>query len=895
MDMEKVNMEENNIPKVYDPKSFEKKWYGFWEENKLFHAVVDEEKQPYSIVIPPPNVTGQLHMGHALDNTLQDILIRWRRMQGYNTLWMPGCDHAGIATQAKVEGALREEGTNRYELGREKFLERVWQWKEKFGSRIMSQLRSLGSSLDWDRERFTMDEGCSRAVREVFVSLYEKGLIYQGTRITNWCPDCNTAISDIEVEHETEAGHLWHIRYQVKGEDRYVEVATTRPETMFGDTGVAVNPADERYTELVGKTLILPVVNREIPLFADEYVDSAFGTGAVKVTPAHDPNDYEMGLRHNLEQIKVISNTGKMTEGAGKYEGMDRYECRKALVKELQEIGALVSIEDHEHAVGHCSRCHSTIEPMISTQWFVKMESLAKPAAEAVKNGDIKFVPERFTKIYCNWLDNIRDWCISRQLWWGHRIPAWYCDDCGETIVSRTDVEVCPKCGGKHLRQDEDVLDTWFSSGLWPFETMGWPDETPELKQFYPTSTLVTGYDIIFFWVARMVMMGLEFGKDIPFKTVYIHGLVRDEQGRKMSKSLGNGIDPVEVIDQYGADTLRFMLITGNTPGNDMRFINDRVVATRNFANKLWNASRFMLMNLEGFDKGFVPEEADYTLADKWILSRFAKTAQGVTANLEKFELGEAGRLIYEFIWNEFCDWYIELAKARLYDKENIRPRQTAQYVLGYVLERTLRLLHPFMPFITEEIWQHIPHDGISIMVAEWPGNDEAGLAGLVNDDDEAAMNAIMESIKTIRALRLEVNAAPGKKSEVILNFTDEKLREVFAANEGYLTVLAAAEPVTMLAAGAEKPENAMTGVVNGVEIYLPLKGLIDVEKETARLNKELATLDKEISRLEKKLGNQGFLAKAPAEVVAGEQDKLKGYQEKQNAVKERLAYLQNI
>ncbi|MBR0329955.1 MAG: valine--tRNA ligase [Selenomonadaceae bacterium] len=888
-------MEENNIPKVYDPKSFEKKWYGFWEENKLFHAVVDEEKQPYSIVIPPPNVTGQLHMGHALDNTLQDILIRWRRMQGYNTLWMPGCDHAGIATQAKVEGALREEGTNRYELGREKFLERVWQWKEKFGSRIMSQLRSLGSSLDWDRERFTMDEGCSRAVREVFVSLYEKGLIYQGTRITNWCPDCNTAISDIEVEHETEAGHLWHIRYQVKGEDKYVEVATTRPETMFGDTGVAVNPADERYTDLVGKTLILPVVNREIPLFADEYVDSAFGTGAVKVTPAHDPNDYEMGLRHNLEQIKVISNTGKMTEGAGKYEGMDRYECRKALVKELQEIGALVSIEDHEHAVGHCSRCHSTIEPMISTQWFVKMESLAKPAAEAVKNGDIKFVPERFTKIYCNWLDNIRDWCISRQLWWGHRIPAWYCDDCGETIVSRTDVEVCPKCGGRHLRQDEDVLDTWFSSGLWPFETMGWPDETPELKQFYPTSTLVTGYDIIFFWVARMVMMGLEFGKDIPFKTVYIHGLVRDEQGRKMSKSLGNGIDPVEVIDQYGADTLRFMLITGNTPGNDMRFINDRVVATRNFANKLWNASRFMLMNLEGFDKGFVPEEGDYTLADKWILSRFAKTAQGVTANLEKFELGEAGRLIYEFIWNEFCDWYIELAKARLYDKENIRPRQTAQYVLGYVLERTLRLLHPFMPFITEEIWQHIPHDGISIMVSEWPGNDEAGLAKLVNDGDEAAMTAIMESIKTIRALRLEVNAAPGKKSEVILNFTDEKLREVFAANEGYLTVLAAAEPVTMLAAGAEKPENAMTGVVNGVEIYLPLKGLIDVEKETARLNKEMATLDKEISRLEKKLGNQGFLAKAPAEVVAGEQEKLKGYQEKQNAVKERLAYLQNI
>ena len=888
-------MEENNIPKVYDPKSFEKKWYGFWEENKLFHAVVEEEKEPYSIVIPPPNVTGQLHMGHALDNTLQDILIRWRRMQGYNTLWMPGCDHAGIATQAKVESALRAEGTNRYELGREKFLERVWDWKEKFGSRIMSQLRSLGSSLDWDRERFTMDEGCSKAVREVFVSLYEKGLIYQGTRITNWCPDCNTAISDIEVEHETEAGHLWHIRYQIKGEDKYVEVATTRPETMFGDTGVAVNPADERYTELVGKTLILPVVNREIPLFADEYVDSAFGTGAVKVTPAHDPNDYEMGLRHNLEQIKVISNTGKMTEGAGKYEGMDRYECRKALVKELQEIGALVSVEDHEHAVGHCSRCHSTIEPMISTQWFVKMDSLAKPAVEAVKTGKIKFVPERFTKIYCNWLDNIRDWCISRQLWWGHRIPAWYCDDCGETTVSRTDIDVCPKCGSKHLRQDEDVLDTWFSSGLWPFETMGWPEQTPELKQFYPTSTLVTGYDIIFFWVARMVMMGLEFGKDIPFKTVYIHGLVRDEQGRKMSKSLGNGIDPVEVIDQYGADTLRFMLITGNTPGNDMRFINDRVVATRNFANKLWNASRFMLMNLEGFDKSFVPSEEDYTLADKWIMSRYAKTAQGVTANLEKFELGEAGRLIYEFIWNEFCDWYIELAKARLYDKENLRPRQTAQYVLGYVLEGTLRLLHPFMPFITEEIWQHIPHDGISIMVSQWPGNDEKALSQLINDGDEAAMTAIMESIKTIRALRLEVNAAPGKKSEVILNFTDESLRQVFADNEGYLTVLAAAEPVTMLAAGSDKPENAMAGVVNGVEIYLPLKGLIDVDKEVARLNKEMATLEKEVSRLEKKLGNQGFLAKAPAEVVAGEQEKLKGYQEKQAAVKERLSYLATL
>ena len=888
-------MEENNIPKVYDPKSFEKKWYGYWEENKLFHAVVDEEKEPYSIVIPPPNVTGQLHMGHALDNTLQDILIRWHRMQGYNTLWMPGCDHAGIATQAKVEGALREEGTNRYELGREKFLERVWQWKEKFGSRIMSQLRSLGSSLDWDRERFTMDEGCSKAVREVFVSLYEKGLIYQGTRITNWCPDCNTAISDIEVEHETEQGHLWHIRYQVEGEpDKYVEVATTRPETMFGDTGVAVHPDDERYRDLVGKNVILPVVNRVIPLFDDEYVDSAFGTGAVKVTPAHDPNDYEMGLRHNLEQVKVLSNTGKMLEGAGKYEGMDRYECRKALVKELEKIGALVSVEDHEHAVGHCSRCHSTIEPMISTQWFVKMDTLAKPAADAVRDGRIKFVPERFTKIYCQWLDNIRDWCISRQLWWGHRIPAWYCDDCGETTVSRDDICQCPKCGSKNVRQDEDVLDTWFSSGLWPFETMGWPEETAELKHFYPTATLVTGYDIIFFWVARMVMMGLEFGKDIPFKTVYIHGLVRDSQGRKMSKSLGNGIDPLEMIEEYGADSLRFMLITGNTPGNDMRFYNERVESARNFANKLWNASRFMLMNLEGFDKSFVPAAEDYTMADKWILSRFAKTAQGVTENLEKYELGEAGRLIYEFIWSEFCDWYIELSKARLYDKENVKPRQTAQYVLGYVLERTLRLLHPFMPFITEEIWQHIPHEGKSIMVSQWPAEDKT-IADLIDEASESSMTTIMETIKTIRALRLEVNAAPSKKSEVVLNFTDESLRQVFADNEGYLTVLASAEPVTHMAAGAEKPENAMAGVVNGVEIFLPLKDLIDVEKETARLNGEMAKLEKEISRLDKKLSNQGFLAKAPADVVAGEKEKLAGYQEKMDAVKARLEDLAAI
>lgn len=882
-----------NIPKVYDPQSFEKKWYQYWEDHKLFHAEVDKTKTPFSIVMPPPNVTGQLHMGHAMDNTLQDILIRFRRMQGYNTLWMPGCDHAGIATQAKVDAALREEGISRYDIGRDAFLERAWAWKEKYGNRIKYQIRTLGSSCDWDRERFTMDEGCSHAVREVFVQLYKKGLIYQGKRITNWCPHCNTALSDIEVEHKTEAGHLYHIKYQVEGEDKYVEIATTRPETMFGDTGVAVHPEDERYTDLIGKTLILPIVGRRIPLFADSYVDPKFGTGAVKVTPAHDPNDFDMGARHNLEQIIVINNDGSMAENTGKYAGMDRYECRKQLVADLKEAGYLLSIEDHEHAVGHCSRCDATVEPLVSKQWFVKMESLAKPAVEAVKSGKIKFVPERFSKIYCNWLENIRDWCISRQLWWGHRIPAWYCDDCGETVVENKDIDTCPHCNGHHLHQDEDVLDTWFSSGLWPFETMGWPEDTEELKQFYPTSVLVTGYDIIFFWVARMVMLGMEFGKDIPFKYVFIHGLVRDSQGRKMSKSLGNGIDPVEVIEKYGADTLRFMLITGNTPGNDMRFYWERVESARNFANKLWNASRFMLMNLEGFDAAFIPEESDYTLADKWILSRYAKTAISITENLEKFELGEAGRSLYDFIWNEFCDWYIELSKARLYakDAESERQRKVAQYVLNYVLEHTLRLLHPFMPFITEEIWQHIPHEGESVMTAAWPVGEETK----IDDASEQQMTAIMESIKSIRNMRAEVNAAPSKKTEVILHFSDEALQDVFAANENYFKALASAEKVTILPQDAAKPENAMTAVTNGVEIYLPLAGLIDIEKETARLNKELTTLDKEVSRLDKKLSNQGFLAKAPADIVEKEKEKLKGYEEQREAVKQRLAYLATL
>ena len=880
-----------NIPKTYDPQSFERKWYAYWEEHNLFHDAADESREPYSVVIPPPNVTGQLHMGHALDETLQDILVRYQRMRGKNVVWIPGCDHAGIATQAKVEESLRAEGTNRFALGREKFLARVWDWKQQYGDRIMYQLRMLGASCDWERERFTMDEGCSRAVREVFVSLYEQGLIYQGTRITNWCPHCTTAISDIEVEHETEEGHLWHLRYRIEGMDDYVEIATTRPETMFGDTGVAVHPDDERYKHLVGKTLILPVVERRIPLFADAYVDPAFGTGAVKVTPAHDPNDFEMGLRHNLEQVVVINADGTMGEGAGKYKGLDRYECRKQLVQELAEIGALVCTEKHEHAVGHCSRCKTTIEPLVSKQWFVRMEDLAKPAIAAVKDGRIRFVPERFTKIYENWLENIRDWCISRQLWWGHRIPAWHCEDCGETSVSRTDITACMHCGSTHIHQDEDVLDTWFSSGLWPFETLGWPEDTKDLRHFYPTATLVTGYDIIFFWVARMVMMGLRFGGDVPFRDVFIHGLVRDSEGRKMSKSLGNGIDPVEVIEKYGADTLRFMLITGNTPGNDMRFYWERVEAARNFANKIWNASRYMLMNLEGADDTFVPEESDYTLADRWILTRSAETARAVTANLENYELGEAGRAIYEFLWSEFCDWYIELTKARLYDKENVRAKNTALYVLRTVLERTMRLLHPFMPFLTEEIWQKLPHEGHSIMRAPWPEVDEKE----IDAEAEAAMTAIMEVIKVTRNLRAELGTPPGKKSALLLRVRDAALGDVFAAHTDYFHALASASEVTFLAEDAPDPENVVTGALAGAAVYLPLAGLIDVEKETARLTKERDNLEKEIARLSGKLANAGFTSKAPAAVVAAEREKLAGYEEKIGLIRSRLADLAKL
>lgn len=882
--------EEHNIPKVYDPASVEKKWYEFWEKNRYFHAEPEPGKKPFSIVIPPPNITGKLHMGHALDNTLQDILIRWHRMMGDNTLWMPGYDHAGLATQIKVEEVLKkEEGKTRFDLGREEFVKRVWAWKEEYGDRIINQLKCLGISCDWERKRFTMDEGCSRAVRETFVSLFEKGLIYKGTRITNWCVNCHTALSDIEVEHEDTPGHLWYVRYPVVGEeDTYLTIATTRPETIPGDTAVAVNPEDERYAKLIGKTLRLPILNREIPVIADSYVDTKFGTGAVKITPSHDPNDYEMGLRHNLPEIVVIGKDGIMTEEAGPFAGLERYECRKQIVARLKEEGYLVKIEEHSHAVGHCQRCHNIVEPLVSTQWFVKMQPLVKAAVDCVTDGRTQFVPERFTKNYTGWMENIHDWCISRQIWWGHRIPVWYCDDCGEMSASRTDLEKCPKCGSTHIHQDEDALDTWFSSALWPFSTMGWPDNTELLKQFYPTSVLVTGYDIIFFWVARMLIMGMEFMKEIPFEKVFIHGLVRDSQGRKMSKSLGNGIDPLEVIEKYGADTLRFMLITGNTPGNDMRFYWERVEGTRNFANKIWNASRFALMNMEGYDKD--AELAPYTLADKWILSRLQDTVKDVTGLLERFELGEAGRAIYDFIWSEVCDWYIEIAKPRLYNKEAAAERATAQHVLATVLVSAMKLLHPYMPFITEEIYQCLPHEAESIMISKWPVADES----LIDPEAERGMNAIMDSIKAIRNMRAEVNANPGKKIPAIM-LVSEDLREVVAHNDSYIKLLGGIDNLELRPLNGEKPENAMAAVVTGIEVYLPLAGLIDVEKETQRLCKELAAMEKDLQRAGGKLNNAGFLAKAPEDVIAKERAKYEELSGKIEAVKKRMAYLAEL
>ncbi len=876
--------ESKNLSKVYEPAAVEEKWYKFWEDNKFFQGKIEKGKEAFSIVMPPPNVTGMLHMGHAMDNTMQDILTRYKRMQGYNTLWIPGTDHAGIATQAKVEAQIKKEGTDRYQLGREKFLERVWAWKEQYGNTITTQLRKLGSSCDWDRERFTMDEGCSKAVREAFVRLYKKGLIYQGNYIVNWCPHCHTTISDIEVEHVEQEGKLYHFRYPIEGSDEYIQIATTRPETMFGDTAVAVHPEDERYQHLIGKFAVLPVIGRKIPIIADEYVEREFGTGAVKITPSHDVNDFEVGKRHNLPEVVVIDKNGKMNENAGPYEGMDRYECREKLIKDFEASGVLVKVDDHTNSVGHCYRCNTVIEPLVSKQWFVKMKPLAEPAMQAAIKGDVRFVPERFTKIYLGWLENIRDWCISRQLWWGHRIPVWYCQDCGEVICETTDPTVCPKCGSHNLQQDPDVLDTWFSSGLWPFSTMGWPEKTPEMETFYPTSVLVTGRDIIFFWVARMLFDALEFTGEVPFKDVLIHGLVLDSQGRKMSKSLGNGVDPLQVIEEVGADSLRFMLITGNTPGNDLRYRTERLEAARNFANKLWNAARFSLMNLEDYtaESSIDPE---YQVADKWIMSRFSAVSREVTDLMDRYELGEAARVIYEFAWNELCDWYIEIVKPRLYGKEIPESRYGAQKTLAEIMTSTMELLHPFMPFITEEIWQHLPHEGETIMLSSWPIKDESQIDLKINEQ----MNLTIEVIRSIRNLRSEMNIPLGKKIEVIINANSKENYAYLNDTLSYITGLASIEKMELKEQLSEKPAQAVTAVVHGIEIYLPLKGLVDIDKEIARLEKELAKMESEIKRIEGKLANKGFVAKAPAEVIEKEKEKMAKYQASKEALLVRL------
>lgn len=844
------------LAKAYNPQEFEDRIYDFWLKGNYFHAEVDKDKKPYTIVMPPPNITGQLHMGHALDETLQDILIRYKRMQGYSALWLPGTDHASIATEAKIVEAMAKEGLTKEDLGREKFLERAWDWKKEYGGRICDQLKKLGSSCDWERERFTLDEGCSKAVKEVFVKLYEKGLIYRGERIINWCPHCCTSISDAEVEFSEQEGNFWHIRYPIKDSDEYVEIATTRPETLLGDTAVAVNPNDERYKNIVGKMLILPIVGREIPVVADDYVEMDFGTGCVKITPAHDPNDFEVGLRHNLPVINVMDDTAHMNENAGKYQGMDRYECRKAIVKDLEEGGFLVKIEPHVHNVGTCYRCKTTVEPKVSKQWFVKMKPLAEPAIECVKDGRTKFIPERFEKIYFHWMENIKDWCISRQLWWGHRIPAWYCADCGEVIVSREEPHTCPKCGSTKLSQDEDTLDTWFSSALWPFSTLGWPDKTPELEYFYPTNTLVTGYDIIFFWVARMIFSACEQMGCPPYDTVFIHGIVRDEKGIKMSKSLGNGIDPLKVIEQYGADALRFFLATGNSPGNDMRFSEKRVEASRNFANKLWNASRFVHMNIDDFNvENKLPEKLE--TEDKWILNEFNKVTKEINENLEKFELGVAVQKLYDFIWDCYCDWYIELAKSRLQSDE--QTAQNARQVLVWVLEKTLRLLHPFMPYITEEIWQTLPHEGETIMLSKYPEYDE----NLNFPQAAKEMESVMDAIKAIRNRRQEMNVPPSRKAKV---YIATKLEDVFANGSKFICKLASASEVEI--GESFEIEGAVTVVTTDAKIYIPMDELVDKAAETARLKKELAATEKLLAQSEGKLNNQGFISKAPEKVV---------------------------
>ena len=874
----------NNLPTVYDPAQVERKWYEYWKSLGCFTPQPDEKQKMFSIVMPPPNVTGALHLGHALDNTIQDILTRWHRMQGYNTLWLPGTDHAGIATQARVEESLAQQGLSKHDLGREKFLDKVWEWKHLYGNTITDQLSLLGSSCDWSRERFTMDEGCSKAVREVFVRLYEKGLIYRGNYLVNWCPKCHTAISDIEVEHENHAGHLWHIKYPIIDSDEFLVVATARPETMLGDTGVAVHPDDERYHHLLGKMVNLPLMNRAIPIFADSYVDQEFGTGAVKVTPAHDPNDFEMGLRHGLEQIAVMDSKGHMNENAGPYQGLSREEARVKIVQDLKDMGLLLEVSEHNHAVGHCQRCASIIEPMISMQWFVKMKPLAQPAIEKVLNGEIRFIPERFTRIYINWMENIRDWCISRQLWWGHRIPVWYCQDCGEMICSRVDPQQCTACESSKLIQDEDVLDTWFSSALWPFSTLGWPDNTRDLEYYYPTSVLVTGRDIIFFWVARMIFSGIEHTGQVPFHEVNIHGLILDGQGRKMSKSLGNGIDPIEVIERYGADTLRFSMITGVTPGNDVRFNWEKVENSRNFANKIWNASRFVMMNLKDY-QAITVEDEELQLVDQWILSRLNLTIQQVTERLQKYDLGEAARELYEFIWDEFCDRYIELAKPRLFNPQNQREKLLVQNLLNQVLQDILRTLHPFMPFISEEIYQSLPGHSETIMLDKWPEFDQKRIWPKAVDD----MQEIMNAIRLIRNIRSEFNIAPGSLIKAILLIPDPVLRKVFSSHQAYLLQMANLEQLELLEELDGELEQAVSAVSSRMEIYVPLEGLIDIEKEKARLNKELKKVESELAKAEAKLQNQSFLERAPQQVIEKEKYKVEEAKGKKEGILQRL------
>ena len=877
------------LAKTYDPKGIEDRIYQNWLDKKYFHAEVDRSKKPFTIVMPPPNVTGQLHMGHALDNTMQDILIRYKRMQGYNALWQPGTDHAAIATEVKVIQKLKEQGIDKNDIGREEFLKHAWEWKEEYGGRIVNQLKKLGSSADWDRERFTMDEGCSKAVEEVFVKLYNKGYIYKGSRIINWCPVCKTSISDAEVEHVDQDGFFWHINYPIVGEEgRFVEIATTRPETLLGDTAVAVNPEDERYQDLVGKMLKLPLTDREIPVIADSYVDKEFGTGCVKITPAHDPNDFEVGKRHNLPEINIMNDDATINELGGKYAGMDRYEARKAMVADLDALGLLVKVVPHTHSVGTHDRCKTTVEPMIKPQWFVKMQEMAKPAVEALKKNELNFVPDRFDKIYLHWLENIRDWCISRQLWWGHRIPAYYCDECGEVVVAKEMPKVCPKCGCTHFKQDEDTLDTWFSSALWPFSTLGWPDKTEDFDYFYPTDVLVTGYDIIFFWVIRMVFSAIEQTGKVPFHHVLIHGLVRDSQGRKMSKSLGNGIDPLEIIDQYGADALRLTLITGNAPGNDMRFYMERVEASRNFANKVWNASRFIMMNLEKAEvPGEMPKD-QLTAADKWILSKVNTLAKEVTENMDKYELGIAVQKVYDFIWEEFCDWYIEMVKPRLYN-DGDTTKSAALWTLKTVLVNALKLLHPYMPFITEEIFCTLQSEEESIMISKWPEFAEEWHFA----EDEAAVEMIKEAVRGIRNVRTGMNVPPSKKAKVFVVSESENVRNTFENGKVFFATLGSASEVTVQADRSGIDEDAVSAVLPEAVIYMPFAELVDIDKEIERLQKEEQRLTKELARVNGMLSNERFMSKAPESKVAEERAKLEKYSQMMDQVKERLTHLQ--